>query len=498
MFHYNPLLLSDFYKQFHRKQYPKDTQYIYSVLTPRTSKKLYHVSHVVSFGYQAFIKRYLMEYFDQYFFQQDKQTLIEQYKQCFRACLNMSDETIDTHHLVALHDLGYLPLEIKAIPEGKMIPIKNPLLTIRNTDPRFFWLTNYLETLLLTSTWLPTTSATIAAMYRSSLQKWGNISNADLAYIDYQAHDFSMRGLSSLESAALSGAAHLIAFKGTDVIPAIHFVQHYYPINNKMLIGSSIPATEHSVMCIHGRDELATFEYLITQVYPTGTVSIVSDSYDFWHNIRVTLPALKTLILAREGKVVIRPDSGDPMKIICGNPQAKDPTERIGLIAALYHIFGGQKNAKGFIKLDPHIGVIYGDSINLELANQIIKKLISQGFAASNIVFGIGSLAYQQNSRDSLGLAVKATHAVVNGEERLVFKDPKTDHNKRSPRGMVKVLPNGDFQDGLGLHSDFSDDQLHTIFYNGEIRNSLSFEEVRSNFTKDLISLGEQFQFTLP
>ena len=338
--------------------------------------------------------------------------------------------------------------------------------------------------------WQPCTSATIAREYKRIATKYAKETCDDLLHIPFQCHDFSMRGMSSLESAEISGAGHLTSFIGTDTIPAINYLKGWYGSNS--LIGSSISATEHSVMSSHGLNELETFRYLIEDVYPTGFVSIVSDTYDFWKNVTETLPELRSKIMARDGKVVIRPDSGDPVKIICGDPNAEpDTCESVGLIESLWVIFGGKVNSKGYKVLDPHIGAIYGDSITLDRAEEIFKQLKAKGFASSNIVYGVGSYTYQMNTRDTFGFAVKSTYSIVNGEERFLFKDPKTDDGtKRSQRGMVAVLENGTkFVDGLG-YSDiakyYGKDELISVFVNGELTTHTTLDEIRANIDKEL------------
>lgn len=250
--------------------------------------------------------------------------------------------------------------------------------------------------------------------------------------------------------------------------------------------------TEHSVMSSHGLNELETFRYLIEDVYPTGFVSIVSDTYDFWKNVTETLPELRSKIMARDGKVVIRPDSGDPVKIICGDPNAEPNTaEYVGLIESLWVIFGGKVNSKGYKVLDPHIGAIYGDSITLDRAEEIFKQLKAKGFASSNIVYGVGSYTYQMNTRDTFGFAVKSTYSIVNGEERFLFKDPKTDDGtKRSQRGMVAVLNNGtEFKDGLGvvgITDLYLENELSLVFNNGELKKHFTLDQIRENVDKEL------------
>jgi Nicotinic acid phosphoribosyltransferase len=234
----------------------------------------------------------------------------------------------------------------------------------------------------------------------------------------------------------------LLSFTGTDTIPAIDWLEHFYNADaEKELIGGSVPATEHSVMCLGGNEtEKETFLRLITEVYPKGIVSIVSDTWDYWKVVDKLLRELKPNIMSRDGKVVIRPDSGDPVKIVCGDPDSYNVPVRKGTIEVLWDIFGGTINSKGYKQLDPHIGVIYGDSITLDRCRDICENLKQKGFASTNIVFGIGSYTYQYVTRDTFGFAMKATHGIVNGQPVDIYKDPITDDGvKKSAKGLLCV-----------------------------------------------------------
>ncbi|WP_236809723.1 hypothetical protein [Bacillus glycinifermentans] len=304
-----------------------------------------------------------------------------------------------------------------------------------------------------------------------------------------------MRGMGAFEASVASGAGHLLSFAGTDTIPAISYHEEYYNTNiEKELVGTSIPATEHSVMCAYGdENEFELFKHLMTNVYPKGFFSVVSDTWDFWKVIGEYLPKLKEEVMSRDGRVVIRPDSGDPVLILIGDPNGETELERKGLIECLWDIFGGTVTEKGYKLLDPHIGAIYGDSITLERAEAIVKGLEAKGFASTNVVFGIGSFTYQYNTRDTFGFAVKATHAVVNGQERMLFKDPKTDDGtKRSQRGRVTVLKTNNeltLVDGLTKEQydgDFAElDEMEEVFCNGELLRDQSLAEIRHILQKE-------------
>lgn len=569
---YPATLLADFYKLSHREQYPKGTEKVYSTFTPRSNQYFPLSDEVVVFGIQGFVKEFLITYFNEHFFKRDLQDVVNEYERMVKFALGNPNP--DSSHIVALHNLGYLPIKLKAIPEGMSVPIKTPVLTLENTHKDFFWLTNYLETLLSTQIWQPMTSATISREYRKLLDKFALMTTGNTDAVDFQAHDFSMRGMSSLASAQVSGAGHLLSFTGTDTIPAILYLEENYGADiEKELVAGSIPATEHSVMSANTsadeRDEFKMFKRLVTEVYPNGLFSVVSDTYDFWKVVGEILPRLKDEIMARDGKMVIRPDSGDPVEILCGKKiidltDAKYPDEKpedmfdvfkdeihsmedlcgdgyfgddsysfkfklrdkyyemklsveynrhdkrfyyidsidlssvvefepkisdLGLIEALWNIFGGTVSEQGYKVLDSHIGAIYGDSITIERATQICERLEQKGFASTNVVFGIGSYTFQYNTRDTFGFAMKATYAVVNGEERMLFKDPKTDDGtKKSQRGMVAVTygTKSGFttQDGL-TETSYKEQELEavdfieTVFENGVLVREQQLSEIR-------------------
>lgn len=438
----NPLLLTDGYKIDHRRQYPEGTTLVYSNWTPRKSR-IEGVEEVVFFGLQYFLKKYVLADFQAHFFDQPKEKVVAEYAR--RINNYLGENLVGTEHIAALHDLGYVPMVFKALPEGASVPMRVPMFTMYNTLPEFFWLTNYFETLLSAVVWLPCNSATIAKQYRSILDKFAAETSTQPDFVDWQGHDFSMRGMGGLDAATTSGAAHLLSFTGTDSIPAIDFLEKYYNADSdRELIGGSVAATEHSVMCMGMSDgEFETFRRLITEVYPKGIVSIVSDTWDLWRVLTDFLPRLRSEILERPGKVVIRPDSGDPVDIICGDPNGKNLEEKKGVIELLWDVFGGKINEKGFKELAPQIGAIYGDSINLARAIAICERLRAKGFASTNVVLGIGSFTYQFNTRDTFGFAMKATYGEVNGEGREIFKDPITDDGtKKSAKGLLKIFKN--------------------------------------------------------
>lgn len=469
-----PLQL-DFYKVEHVFQYPKGTKEVYSNLTARSGEKsnIPGSKGVFFFGLQIFLQQ-LIEDWDNHFFLKPKDTVITEYQNT----TNVSS----TSHMEALHDLGYLPLEIKALPEGSFVPYGIPMVTIKNTHPDFYWVTNMLESVMSAELWPMITSITTSAEYMRVFYKYADITGSPKDWVMYQGHNFSYRGMMFKEAAAKVGLAHLASgFVGTDSVASLESARQYYYTSNA---GSSVPATEHSVMCAGTEaDEYNTIKRLITEVYPEGPVSIVCDTWDFWNVVCNTLPKLKDLIMSRPGKVIIRPDSGDPVKIICGDKYAHTRYEQEGLIQVLWNIFGGTYNEKGYKVLDQHIGAIYGDSITLERQKQILEDLEVKGFASGNIVLGIGSYSFQYVTRDTHGLAIKATHVIVNDEYRSISKNPKTDNGtKKSAKGYLMVC-----QDASGnytLEENVTPKQeckgcLRTVYRDGVIWGSTSLDSVR-------------------
>jgi len=451
---------------------PENTTRIYSNFTPRKSR-IKGIDKVVFFGLQHFILTYLIKLFNEEFFIKGWDDLDKEYKRHIN---------VETDHINKLWTLQYLPIEIKAVEEGTLVPIGVPCFTITNTHPDFGWLTNYLETLISAMMWQPITSATIAYEYKKLLNKYATETTDSTEGVQWQAHDFSMRGMSSIESAIISGMAHLTSFTGTDVVPAIYQLEESYKATG--LIGASVPATEHSVMCMGTKEsEIETFRRLL-QLYPEGILSVVSDTWDLWKVCTKYVVELKEEILTRNGKLVIRPDSGDPVDIICGTDGGKMiPTKRDehkGVIELLWDVFGGITNELGYKVLDSHIGAIYGDSITLERAKEICERLKAKGFASTNIVFGVGSFTYQYNTRDTFGFAMKATYGEVNGVGQEIFKDPITDDGtKRSAKGLLRVTEDLKLVDQQ-TWAEENTGLLTTVFKDGQLTRFTTLDEIRS------------------
>jgi nicotinamide phosphoribosyltransferase len=487
-----PPFATDFYKTGHIRQYPPGTEKVYSNFTPRSSK-LANVlqdfdNKVVFFGLQGVIQWMLMDMWNREFFHKPRAQVLARIERMMTTALGPGAVALEPWG--ALHDLGYLPIEIKALPEGSRVNVRVPLWTITNTLPEFYWITNYLETQLSSESWKMVTSATTAYEYRRLLDAYADETGSAKAFVPWQGHDFSYRGLSGISDATQSGAAHLLSFTGTDTISAIDYLDQYYGSGPNEFIGGSVPATEHSVMCMGGKEsEIETFRRLF-KTYPAGVLSIVSDTWDFWQVITNYAKVLKPEIMARQavndfipGKTVFRPDSGDPVNIIVGDEEAPvGSPQNKGAVECLWDVFGGTKTTKGYKMLDSHVGLIYGDSINLDRAQRILAGLKRKGFASGNIVFGIGSYTYQYVTRDSYGTAIKATFGIVDKMPRELFKDPKTDNGiKKSAVGLLRVEKEGnDYV--LYDHQSFMNEKeglLETVFKDGKLVRKQNLSDIR-------------------
>lgn len=476
----------DSYKLGHAEQYPENTTKVYSNFTPRSDKHLdipeaYKDNRIVWVGAERFIYD-LADAFDNFFFREFEAEEVKEFLAPF-----CGPNGFNIERLKALHKLGYLPIQIKALPAGSIVPIGVPVLTIVNTHPDFGWLPNSLETWLSAELWKPSTVATIARAYRKVIENYAELTGGNKDFITWQAHDFSIRGMSGIQDAANVGKGHLMFFNGTDNIPAVLQLVQDYALPHNTFIGGSVPATEHSVMCAGGKEsEIETFRRLI-KLYPSGVFSVVSDTWNFWDVLTVIAPGLKDEILNRVpdslglAKVVFRPDSGDPEKIICGDPEAKDWRARAGAVRLLWDTFGGTVNEKGFKTLNQRVGLIYGDSITVKRAQSILDRLAQLGFASDNIVFGVGSYTYQYITRDTLGFAMKATFVEIDGVGYEIFKDPVTDSGtKKSAKGRLFVGgSNGNYfvRDQVSAAEEQTG-ALKVVFSNGNIIGEDTWDQV--------------------
>lgn len=501
MIHYNPLLCLDFYKTCHADQYPKGLTKMVSYYTPRMSR-LDGIDKVPMFGLQAFIKEYLIGAFQDYFFSRPLDEVLTEYETVLRHTIGT--DGVGAERIAQLHSLGYLPLRIRAIPEGLRTNIRVPQIEISNTDPRFVWLVNTIETMLSCTMWHTQVSAEVGYLYRQIVNRYADISCDDSVSRARLLGDFSMRGQESVESATKSSAAFCLSFLNTATVPAILWLEDNYlgRVENEPVAYGAL-STEHSVMCsnyaIDG-DEETHVRRLLTEIYPNSNFSMVSDSYDYWNLVENVLPRLKDEIMRHNGCLAIRGDSGDPVEIVTKT------------VFRLWDTFGGTVNSKGFKVLDPHVKALYGDSITPQRCEQIYRILTDNGFAINNVSLGVGSFSmqcletlpdnigyyathpaaaiprsFQPYTRDTFGIAVKATYAEdADGNPIMIFKNPKTDdgHFKKSQRGCCRVFKDGDdyaYEDGLTWAEAQMDNLLTTVFKDGHFTKLYTLDHVRNN-----------------
>lgn len=561
--------VADGYKMGHGPLYPYGTNFAYGNGTPRAdrlflgskSQSMFWDHKVVWFGIQA-VMREVAGIWDASFFKKDKATVIRRYKR--RMDTYLGEGMVDIEAMAALHDLGYLPITVLSVPEGSRLNMNVPGYVIYNTIPEFYWVVNYLETFMSSLIWAMVCNTTIAYEYRRVLEHFAHLTGSPIEGVDFQGHDFALRGINNPQAAAFSNAGHLVFFKGTDTLPAIDFVEDmYFADADKEFLAASVVATEHAVATSNilyrlavklkelGKteadftaDELNTLkleaerEFIIEAItvkVPKGIISLVSDSFDFWGVLTNVFPSIKAEILGRQpdanglAKVVVRPDSGDPVEVICGVeiftvseisdmihagksitgkyvsvdgqirkvvlerdgyeyvPVELTPEQR-GAVELLWETFGGTVNEKGFKVLHERIGLIYGDSITVARTEEIMRRLMKKGFASSNWVLGIGSYTYQHNTRDTFGFAVKATAVQVDDLFVELFKAPKTEGetNKKSAKGFLKVVRDeaGDYvlqqNQTFGIDEiDTSSGELKVIFKDGKFPNEVTFAQVR-------------------
>lgn len=483
----HPLLLLDYYKTTHNEQYPKGLTKVVSYYTPRMSR-IDDENELVMFGLQAFIKEYLIKSFNENFFSRVKNEVLIEYKRVIENTLGKG--IVNYEKIEMLHDLGYLPIEIKAVAEGTRVPIRVPMFEITNTHKDFAWLVNTLETALSCSLWHTQVSTNVGYRYRKIVNKYFGISVDDSVPRSRALGDFSMRGQESCESAIKSSAGFCLSFANTATVPAILFLEDYYNCDcEKEPVAFGAISTEHSVMnsnyAVDG-DEISMVKRLLNDIYPANGFSMVSDSYDYWNMIDSIVPTCKEDILRHGGYIGIRGDSGDPVEIT---------TETV---KKLWETFGGSVNSKGCKVLDSHIKVIYGDSITPQRAESIYKILIENGFACNNVLLGVGSFSMQcleqggelkPYTRDTFGIAIKATYCEVDGKPIQIFKDPKTDTGnfKKSQRGLCVVYRDAnsalEYQDGFDsstIASFNGDNLLKPVFRDGKMVKEQTLQEIRA------------------
>lgn len=590
MKNYNPLLLVDFYKVCHSSQYPKGLTKMVSYYTPRMSR-LKDVDTITFFGLQAFVKEYLIDGFDTMFFNRPEDEVVAEYERILDYTLGKG--SYESQKIRDLHRLGYLPLEISAVPEGMRTKVGVPQIEITNTHPDFVWLVNTIETMLSCTMWHTQISAEVGYRYRQIVDKWVDLTCDSTVNPRKMLGDFSMRGQHSVESAIKSSAAWTLSFDNTATVPAIMWLEDNYNCDvTKDSVAFGAISTEHSVMCsnfaIDG-DEITHIKRLLTEIYPNHNFSMVSDSYDYWRLVTKLLPQCKDEIMVHNGTLSIRGDSGNPVEVLAGkdiyyitedeadgydlfedsqgtkdwfseychdnkieynqnifvNYQGKyycvhvycdwsnergtwtdkkydyiesygftwnevtPNAELLGTVWALDQIVGHTVNSKGYKVLDSHLKAIYGDSIIPDYANEVYRRLAAQGYAANNVIMGVGSMsmmalvgqdedtgklvfAGEHNgtncgpyTRDTFGIAVKATYAEdENGNPINIFKQPKALSWKKSQKGCCIVAP-----DGMSYTDEHTwdevvtrpDNLLEQVFYNGRLAWETNLAQVRRN-----------------
>lgn len=510
MFKPNSLFYTDGYKIGHKFMLAPGTQKLYGTWIPRSLKYgPKGASKIVSFG-QQLTMRWLHDEFTENFFKLSKEEAMR-FGRDMSMYLGLD---YDASHFGQLHDLGYLPIRVKSLPEGIETLPNIPHMTFVNTVDGFAWLTLYLETIVSSLAWKPSTSATIALQYRRNVTEWVMKTDPSNAWlIPFMCHDFSARGLSPWDMLS-SGLGHASSFRGSDTLIVIPGARYFYGESEDEVCINSVNASEHSVSTTKiftvGEKQMI-IDWL--RDIPNGIFSMVCDTFSTWDFIDYLKdPVVREMVLNRNGKLVVRPDSGDPVDILCGYNSLdeyelsqkrvnviKDHSSYKGVVELLWDIFGGTVNEQGFKVLDPHIGAIYGDSITLDRQIQIYERLAKKGFAVTNVVLGVGSYTYQMNTRDSLGFAAKGAWFEVmndNGdrEQFNIYKDPITDKgSKKSLKGMcaVHVDENGEFfVQTECTHEQEMTGMLKTIYENGEFFNQTTLTKVRENLEKGMVAMA--------
>ena len=507
MTNFHPLLLCDFYKCVHSEQYPKGITRLVSYYTPRMSR-LTDTNKVTFFGLQYFIQKYLVEGFNKSFFNRPKEEVVAEYDRVLTHTLGKN--CYNPNKIAALHDLGYLPLEISAVPEGTRTAIGVPQLMITNTHPDFAWLVNTIESAISATLWHAQVSAEVGVRYWNIVKPYWEKTCDKNVNPHRLLGDFSFRGQHSIESAILSSMGWLLTHYNTATVPAIMAMEDYYDCNvaEGDEVGYGAISTEHSVMCSNfavDGDEITHLKRLLTEIYPNHSFSMVSDSYDYWRLVDEILPQCKEEILNHNGCLLIRGDSGDPVEVVTQT------------VFHLWDIFGGTVNEKGYKVLNPHIKAIYGDSITPQRCAAAYKILEENGFAVSNIALGVGSFSmmcletydnidwgyyathpaaptpkpnYSPYTRDTFGIAIKATYGeTADGEPIMIYKQPKECSWKKSQKGCCIVAPDGmSYTDGHTYQEAAAADNnlMRRVWVDGDWWNTYTLEDVRTNLEATL------------
>lgn len=480
----NPMLLIDFYKAVHAEMLPKGITKSVSYFTPRMSR-VSRWDKVVMFGLQGFIKTYLIDYFEEEFFNKPFDVVIAEYKRIMDATLGENAYKIDK--IEALHKLGYLPIKIVALPEGARVPMHCPMFGITNTHDDFAWLPQSLESLISAELWHPMLAATVGYTYREIVNKYYDLTCDENLPRARALGAFDFRGEECLQSAEKAGAGWCLSFLNTATVPTIPYLEsNYFCDCTKEPVAFGSPSTEHSVMCSNyavDGDEETLIKRLLTEIYPNTSFSCVLDSYDYWNVVENILPKLKDKILNHNGCLLVRGDSGDCVEVVTQT------------VFKLWDIFGGTRNSKGYKVLDPHVKAIYGDSITVQRCEEIYKILTQNGFACSNVALGVGSFSFQcieedgvlkPFTRDTFSSCIKATYCEINGKPFPIFKNPKDGGFKKSQKGCCVVYcdNNGEYsykdeKTWKEACEDY-DNKLITVFEDGNLVKEQKLNSIRT------------------
>lgn len=520
-FFLNPAFACDYYKIAHPFMQPPGMKTVYTTWTARSNKYQPDCEKTVVFGHQYTIKEFFVNFWKENFFSVPLKDLEQEYNQLMNQSFDSTYS--DFSKFAALHNLGYLPIEIWGVPEGTLLPVGVPDHILFNTHPDFAWLPQYLEDIWSSNNWLPSTSATTAYYRRKLLKPYIEKTCDDMSALDHMCGDFSLRGHTSLYAGLISGAAHLLSFDRTATVGANKLIQQYY--GDEQAFGIGTPSLEHSVVeqgiawfkqriidndipwyaepyikAALGKGdwemnliaEMGFMLYLMCEVQPTGIMTYVSDTYDYWGVVTKILPMIKDVIMNRNGCLSIRPDSGDPFKIICGDITAQSNSpEYKGTLGHLFNIFGYTTNSKGYDVLPPQIRMIYGDAITADITKRVSNWCVNNEVSLTNICFGIGAYTYQCVTRDTRGFAIKATDCIHEKfGEMPIYKQPKTDPGKKSVRGCVAVVKDGNsykYIDGLSLSDSFNvpGNIMVQKLKDGTMYNQETFGTIRERLHKE-------------
>lgn len=491
MYKINSLLLKDFYKAVHSEMLNPGMTKSVSYYTPRKSR-VNRWPKVVNFGLQMFIKNWLIDEFNENFFNRPEDEVVAEYKRVLDNA--MGKDIYDINKVRKLHKLGYLPIEIISIPEGVEVPMRCPIFGITNTHDEFAWLPQALESLISAEVWYPMITATVGHTYRQIVDKYYDLTCDDSIPHRRALGNFDFRGDMGVDAALKAAAGWLMSFVNTATVPAIPFMEQMYNCNcTKEEVGFGAVSTEHFVMCSNfaaDGDERTFLKRLLTELYPNTSFSCVCDSYDYWNVVENILPSLKDEIMAHNGCFLVRGDSGDCVDVVTKT------------VFKLWELFGGTVNTKGYKVLDPHVKALYGDSITVERAEKIYQILMDNGFAASNVSLGVGSFSMhcieedgmlKPFTRDTFSSCIKACDAIINGKEYPIFKDPKTDREtgdgfKKSQRGACRVfLKDGEltYEDGLTYEESLKFNIMQPVFRDGKLLVDYTIKQVRNQLNKN-------------